>query len=88
MPREQETPFQKAVRDSINQIQVALFEYEKNPPLSRSEILQKAMAKLRNAQELVGHRDGTQAFRLHLVDLAGFLVYAASLVGENKIEHH
>lgn len=87
MARPEESPLQKAARDAINQVQLTLFEHEKNPPLSRSEIIAKVRAKLRNAEELVGHRDGTHAFRLHLIDLAGFLIYAASLVGEGKIEH-
>lgn len=87
MPPLQETPVQKATRNMINQLQVTLFEFERHPPLDRSDIVRRAKDKLRNLEDLVGHQDGTHAFRLHLLDLAAYLTYAASLVDEGKIGH-
>jgi hypothetical protein len=85
VPIEPESPIQKAARDTWDQVQRTMFEYEKRPPAGRSDIVHKALEKVRNVQALIGRKNGSNAFRLQLLDLAAFLIYAASLVGDGKI---
>lgn len=86
-PIEPETPVQKAVHDVVDQVQRVMWEHEGKPPLSRSDILQQIRHKVHNIGQLIGRRNGTNAFRLQLIDLAAYVIYAAAQVADGKISH-
>jgi hypothetical protein len=84
-PLPPDTPVQKALHDVVDQVQRTMWEHEKRPPLDRSDILATIREKVHNIGLLVGRKNGTNAFRLQLVDLAAYVIYAIAQVGENKI---
>jgi hypothetical protein len=86
-PLDPVTPVQRATHDAVDQVQRVMWEHEGKPPVDRSDIVLKIRQKVKNITELVGRKNGTNAFRLQLIDLAAYLIYVASLITENKISN-